>query len=71
MGLPLAWLATLRVWMNVFIPLCVGCRCKALAGLCLRTLRMELQLVVAYSLHGLALTSHLVEPEDEGHEVNI
>lgn len=40
-----------------------------MAGLCVRMLRLELQLLMGHSLHGLALASHLVEPGDEAREV--
>ncbi len=45
-------------------------RCKALAGLCVRTIRIELQLHVARALHELGQVPHLVETSEEAREVS-
>lgn len=41
-----------------------GCRFKAVGGACVRTLRLEMQLLVQLHLRQLSLASHLCGEED-------
>jgi hypothetical protein len=45
-------------------PSVIPARFKSLAGQCARCLRLDAQLLVAYHLHELAVSSHLCEEED-------